>query len=131
MAKIGLQKSPDDPALLDTYGLALAASGRPAEGIKWLLDARRKEPANPRYVYDLATVYALAQRKDEAFAVLEAAARNGRLDAYKLERDTGLVSLRQDPRFEAMLHRMRHSDSQKYSRNGTALLDRPAVAPTN
>ena len=106
-AKTGLQKSPDDPTLLDTYGLALAASGKPAEGIPWVLDARRKEPANPRYVYDLATIYALAHRKDEALGVLEAAARDGRVDADKLDRDVGLASLRQDPRFEAILRRMR------------------------
>ena len=107
MLKSGLQKSPDEPTLLDAYGFALSVSGRPAEGIPWVMSAREREPGNPQYLYDLAMMYALAGRKDEAFESLQEAAANGYRDADKLARDISFESIRQDARFEAILRRLR------------------------
>jgi len=105
--KSGLQKSPDEPTLLDAYGFALAVSGRPTEGIPWVLSAHEREPGNPQYLYDLAMMYALAGLKDQALESLQEAGANGYGDADKLARDISFESIRQDPRFEAILRRLR------------------------
>ncbi len=105
--KSGLQKSPDEATLSDAYGFALAVSGRPTEGIPWVLSAHEREPGNPQYLYDLAMMYALAGRKDEALESLQEAAHNGYRDADKLARDVSFDSIRQDARFEGILRRLR------------------------
>ena len=107
MLKTGLQKSPDEPTLLDAYGFALAVSGRPTEGIPWVLSAHERDPGNPQYLYDLAMMYALAGRKDEALESLQQATANGYGDTDKLARDISFESIRGDARFEAILRRLR------------------------
>jgi hypothetical protein len=66
----------------------------------------RLVPDNPTVHYNLACSLALNGAAKEALDALEAAVRLGYSDAAFLVEDGDLTSLRQDPRFEALLRKM-------------------------
>jgi hypothetical protein len=66
----------------------------------------RLVPDNPTVHYNLACSLALNGASKEALDALEAAVRLGYSDAAFLVEDGDLTSLRQDPRFEALLRMM-------------------------
>jgi tetratricopeptide (TPR) repeat protein len=105
--KAGLDKMPDAASLLAGYGLALAVSGKPAEGIPWMRRALEKEPGKPDYLYNLAGMYALTGEKDQALKSLEQAVNKGYSNAGKLAEDSVFRSIRQNPRFQAILRGLR------------------------
>lgn len=72
-----------------------------------MLRALDKEPGNPDYLYDLAMMYTLTGRKDEALHSLEQAVRYGYRNPVKLAQDPVFESLRPHPRFTAILGQMR------------------------
>jgi len=57
-------------------------------------------------LYNVACVYALSNQPEEAFACLDKAITNGFGHREWLENDSDLVSLRADPRFDALLKRL-------------------------
>ena len=57
-------------------------------------------------LYNVACVYALAGRTDRALGCLDKAISNGFGHREWLENDSDLVSLRGDPRFEALIKRL-------------------------
>jgi hypothetical protein len=57
-------------------------------------------------LYNVACVYALSGQPEEAFACLDKAITNGFGHREWLENDSDLVSLRADPRFDALLKRL-------------------------
>lgn len=62
-------------------------------------------PGHPRMIYNLAAASSLAGRADQAIGNLE---RLARMDLYfDLEADTDFAALRADPRFRAVLDRMK------------------------
>jgi adenylate cyclase len=56
--------------------------------------------------YNLACIYSLAGRREEALDCLEQAHANGLTQKGWYEHDTDLAPLRAEPRFEALLARM-------------------------
>jgi hypothetical protein len=71
-----------------------------------VINAHETDPGNPQYHYDMAMIYALTGRKDDALESPENAARNGYSDRDKLAQDATFDSIRQDPCFEAILRRL-------------------------
>jgi Flp pilus assembly protein TadD len=67
----------------------------------------RREPSNPTNHYNLAGVYALLDRPDEALASLQEDFALGDRDHQYLAADAWFVSLHGDPRFEALLETMK------------------------
>ncbi len=65
-AQESLAARPDEPALLDAVGWALALCGRPREALSALEEAVSREHDNPRYRYHLARVYAQLERYADA-----------------------------------------------------------------
>src|SRR5262249_53066357 len=61
------------------------------------------EPNVPQAMYNLAVGHALQGNRDEAFAWLEKTAATRKLEMTQIEADGDLVSLRDDPRFRALL----------------------------
>jgi hypothetical protein len=57
-------------------------------------------------LYNVACIYALGGKPQEALDCLDKAVRNGFGHREWLENDSDLDSLRQDPRFEALLKRL-------------------------
>jgi Zn-dependent protease len=72
-------------------------------------EASYAEEPNPERAYDAACGYALAGRTDDALRMLETAGKTGEVRADKAEWDPELVSLRSDPRFAALLDRLRQA----------------------
>ena len=67
----------------------------------------RREPSNPINHYNLAGVYALLHRADEALASLQKDFELGDRDYQYLASDMWFVSLHGDPRFETLLEKMK------------------------
>ncbi len=74
-------------------GQAYAVTGRRSEAMKILLRWRRGEASEPISRYDVAALSAVLGENEEAFALLD--------QAYA-ERDTQLISLKVDPRFDGL-----------------------------
>ncbi len=105
--KQGLDKNGDTPILLGPYGLSLALSGKPAEGIPWVLRALEQEPADTSNLYNLAGMYALCGKRKEALDRLEEAVAKGYSNYDKLATDDVFKTLRGEPRFRDILNRIR------------------------
>ena len=90
-----------------TMGAALAAMrGRTDEALKMLfkmIDGANREQGR---AYDVATIYALLGRKDDAFHWLDRAFKKREESLLELKVDPFLAALRSDPRFAALLHRI-------------------------
>jgi choline-sulfatase len=72
----------------------------------YLLRAAEIDPVSWRPLYLLALSRAAQGDSDSAFSYLEKAAERGSSDPTLLLRDTGLASLRADPRFEQLAQRL-------------------------
>ena len=70
-------------------------------------EASFAEEPNAERAYDAACGYALAGKADEALRMLETVGKTGTVRADKVQWDPELVSLRTDPRFIALLERLR------------------------
>ncbi|MFN2442577.1 MAG: hypothetical protein ABR517_07825 [Thermoanaerobaculia bacterium] len=70
------------------------------------LETARKIQAPAALDYNLACAYARARRRDDAFAMLASSIDKGFRDEHHLRTDPDLVSLRDDPRFAALLSRL-------------------------
>ena len=99
-----IQPSPwTSAALARVYALA----GNKSASEKILAELLQKQPDGVFVSdYDLATVYAALGDRDRAFRSLEDAQRSRSEWLSYVKVDPQLDSLRQDPRFGAILHRM-------------------------
>ena len=76
---------------------------RPEEGLEWARRALELDPADAGVRYNVVCLYALEGRRDEAIACLEECLRLGFGNTEWIRRDPDLATLRDDPRFEALL----------------------------
>lgn len=83
-----------------------AAEGRLDQALALCQKAIEWEPGEAVHRYNLACIHAKAGRSDAAFAALEEAVARGFAEAAATRTDPDLVSLRADPRFEALVARM-------------------------
>lgn len=102
-----VKTNPHSPVLFGPYALALAISGKPAEALPWMLKAVQAEPGDPATLYNLAGIYSLLGRQDQAIDTLNQAVDRGYENAAKLEGDPIFAGLRGLPGFRAVLTRMR------------------------
>ena len=100
-------RRPENLVALSELAHVLTRIGRFEDGLE--VDRRlvRAEPENPTAHYNLACSLALVGRGDQALDALEAAVNAGYDDAAYLVADEDLASLREEPRFEALLRRLR------------------------
>lgn len=98
---------PDDIDALSRLGETLTRRGRHEEGLA--IDRRLVVllPESATAHYNLACSLALTGRMDEAFTALEAAVEHGYDEPDHLEGDDDLALLRDDPRFQDLLDRLR------------------------
>jgi tetratricopeptide (TPR) repeat protein len=86
---------------------AFAVIGRRAEAEKILRELERKSQSGYVSPYMIASIYAGLGKKDKAFELLEQAYRDRSPDiAWHLKSDLRLDNLRNDPRFQVLLHRV-------------------------
>lgn len=102
-----LKHNPRHLPSLHVLGTSLTKLGRHEEALRWDLELVRQAPADPVARYNLACSYSNLRRPDDAFAALDDAFRLGWRNLSFLRRDPDLQNLRGDPRYTALLARLR------------------------
>ncbi len=110
-AERALRADPADARALSLSSGSLVVLGRIDEARAWTRRSCELEPDEPYVHYNAACVLAQLGQVDEALAALESGTEDGRLCRPSwVEHDEDLASLRGNPRFEALLAKMRSDD---------------------
>jgi TolB-like protein/Flp pilus assembly protein TadD len=94
---------PDDPRAATIRAVALCRLGRLEEGLEWARRALEIDPEDAGVRYNVACLYALEGRVEEALDCLAECIRLGFGNLEWIARDPDVASLRGHPRFEAMV----------------------------
>ncbi|HEY7111920.1 MAG TPA: protein kinase [Thermoanaerobaculia bacterium] len=94
-----LEVDPRNPRALCTLGLALAKTGKPAEGLVSIRKALEVEPGNPDSLYDAAVVSTLLGKPDDAVGWIAQAVEAG-LGVGTVEREPEFAALRKTPAYK-------------------------------
>jgi tetratricopeptide (TPR) repeat protein len=98
-----LAQTPDHTEALALLGEAYTARGDFEKGLQTDLHLSRLKPCSNAVHYNLACSYALMGRRDEALGALRRALELGYSDREHLCNDRDLQSLREDPRYQALI----------------------------
>ena len=96
----------DDPFVLALLGQIYAASGRKDEALKILDQLKQLSKQRFVYAYGIALVYARLGDKDQAFQWLEKSLQDHEARINRLKVDPLFDSLRSDPRYGDLIHRI-------------------------
>ncbi|OLD64092.1 MAG: hypothetical protein AUI47_07385 [Acidobacteria bacterium 13_1_40CM_2_68_5] len=102
-----LESDPDDVRAIYLGAGALVETGREDEGLKWCERALAVDPNDASTLYNVACIYAGHKRRDQALTLLEKALDNGFAQIDWIEHDSDLDPLRDQPRFKALLKRLK------------------------
>ncbi|MFI5370377.1 MAG: protein kinase [Candidatus Eisenbacteria bacterium] len=103
VAKHHLELHPDDPRAATMRAVSLYRLGAGAEGLEWARRALDIDPEDAGVRYNVACLYALGGRREEALQCLEECVRLGFGNRDWIARDPDLASLRDEPRVRALL----------------------------
>ncbi len=101
-----VELNPDDPRAATMLAVSLCRLGRSEEGLGWAERALAIDPEDAGVRYNVACLFAVAGHAERALDCLEEARRVGFGNRAWLERDPDLASLRDHPRFKAILETM-------------------------
>ena len=101
-----LELNPDDARAHYLGGSALIEMGQTEKGLQWTRRALEIDPDEPATLYNVACSHSIAGASDEALDFLERAIDAG--FGYKewLENDSDFDTIRENPRFQALLDRL-------------------------
>ncbi len=85
----------------------LVALGQTDKAMEWLHRALTLEPEDPIILYNAGCIYAMLNMKNEALNCLEKSLKAGMTHRSWYENDSDLDSLRELPRFKALLKKMK------------------------
>ncbi len=98
--------NPDDARAATMRAVASFRVGRSEDGFEWGRRAVELDPDDAGVRYNVACLFAVAGDRERALELLEQAVASGFGNRNWLERDPDLASVRDDPRFQALLARM-------------------------
>jgi TolB-like protein/Flp pilus assembly protein TadD/tRNA A-37 threonylcarbamoyl transferase component Bud32 len=98
-----LELYPDDARAIYMGANSLLQLGEVSRAFEWAARALAVDPADTSILYNVACVYALAGRSEDALDCLERAARLGMRNRAWVEQDSDLDSLRSHARFVTLL----------------------------
>ncbi len=98
-----LALNPDDPRAATMCAVALCRLGDQEEGLRWAERARTIDPEDPGVLYNVACLYALEGQADGAISCLAQALQAGFGPREWITQDPDLESLRENPRFKALV----------------------------
>jgi tetratricopeptide (TPR) repeat protein len=99
-----LEFHPDDARAATMRAVSLCRLGEQAEGLVWARRALEIDPTDAGIRYNVACLYALEDRREEAVECLEVCIRLGFGNVEWIARDPDLASLHGDERFESLIH---------------------------
>jgi adenylate cyclase len=108
--------NPDDARAATIRAVALYRVGREAEGLEWGERAVEIDPHDAGVRYNVACLFAVADQRDRAIELIVEAVDAGFGNREWLERDPDLGSIRDDPRFQAVLEHMGQVESRAADR---------------
>jgi serine/threonine protein kinase/Flp pilus assembly protein TadD len=94
---------PDDPRALYLGATILVRIGDHKRGFEWARRALELDPEETSILYNVACVYSLLGRTEDAIGCLEKVMEHGTFYKNWAAKDSDLDSLRSDPRFQALL----------------------------
>jgi len=106
IAEAHLKMTPDDARAWYMGANGLVALGEIEKGLDWATRAVGMGPADPMVLYNVACIFSLANRVEEALGYVEAAVDNGMRLRGWLEHDSNLDNIRNTPRFQAVMARL-------------------------
>lgn len=98
-----LEQHPEDARAYYLGATAWCGLGQPERGLEWAQKAMDIDPEEPMTLYNVACVYSLQKKVEEAITCLENAVRHGFRDKAWIENDSDLKPCRTHPRFQALL----------------------------
>ncbi len=101
-----LEFNPDDSRAIYLGATALLELGDPEKGLEWARRSYALDPEDPYIVYGIACFHSRLGREDEALDYLEQAVRTGFAHTEWIERDSDFDSVRNHPRYRALLARL-------------------------
>jgi TolB-like protein/Flp pilus assembly protein TadD len=97
---------PDDARAWYLGAVVWCQLGEAARGLEWAGRALAIDPDEPVTLYNVACVYSLQGKTDQALDCLENAVRHGFAHKEWIEHDSDLDPLRDQPRYRALLSRL-------------------------
>ncbi|MCU0250256.1 MAG: protein kinase [Vicinamibacterales bacterium] len=106
IAESHLKLTPDDARALYMGANGLVALGEVEKGLEWATRAVGMGPDDPMLLYNVACIFSMANRVDEALGYVEAAVAAGMRLRGWLEHDSNLDNIRNTPRFQAVMAKL-------------------------
>ncbi|NNM07167.1 MAG: tetratricopeptide repeat protein [Gemmatimonadetes bacterium] len=103
VAEKHMELNPDDPRAATMRAVSLCRLGRPDEGLHWAEKALEIDPNDPGVRYNVACLYSLEGKVEEAIQCLEAAVKAGFQNKDWFRHDPDLDPLRTHPRFQSLI----------------------------
>lgn len=101
-----LKWHPDDPRAFYLGAGTLQQSGEHERAERWIGRALAIDPTDSVVLYNVACFYALDGQGDKALNCLESAVDHGSVSASWMQNDNDLESIRDNPRFDALIERL-------------------------
>ena len=101
-----VELNPDDSRALNLGAMHLAYLGQRERGLEWAKRAMAADPEDSGMLYNLACFYAIQGEPDDALHCLEKAVQLGFGLRGWIENDPDFRSVRDDPRFQAILQKL-------------------------
>ena len=106
VAEKHMELNPDDPRAATMRAVSLCRSGDREAGLHWAERALEIDPLDAGVRYNVACLYSLEERPDQAIECLEKAVDAGFGYRDWMEQDPDLDSLREHPRFKELVSRL-------------------------
>jgi len=101
-----LEFNPKDRRALSMGSVSLFENGEKEEAIKWINKAVKLYPEDGGVIFNGACLFALHGNKEKALSLLEIAIEKGYGNKDWLEQDQDYDSLRNEPRFKALIKKL-------------------------
>ena len=107
-----LKWHPDDPRAFYLGAGSLQQIGEHERAERWIGRALAIDPTDSVVLYNVACFYALDGQGDKALNCLESAVDHGSISASWMQNDNDLESVRDNPRFAALIERLQKQTQQ-------------------
>jgi len=112
-ARLAVQ--PDDARALQLAAVLSARVGQRERALDYVRSVLERRPDEFASAYNVACAYAVLEMREEALVMLDRAVSNGRGDLGWIAHDPDFDGLRADPRFDAIVGRLRAKSEGKPS----------------